>query len=494
MTAPAARVPDLIVGTARIHPDRVAVEDPAVRLTYAELVRRAGRAALGLARLTAPGDLVPIVAPRGADFITACLAAMFAGVVYVPLDERLPTGRLRDVFEDCRAPVVIDLCGRAGSLHPATVTLADLAGAGEGPPPAGRPRQDLVYAVYTSGSSGRPKAVLAEHTALGNLAAWYTRAYRIGPGVRALHTAGLAFDASMLEIWPCLTVGATVIAAPDEARMVPPRLVAYARETRASITFAPSPLAEVLLATVPDDEVPWKHLLTGGDVLHIDRVPVGWRVSNFYGPTEATVATSVWVADRVPEDGRAPIGRPLDGIRTLTVDENLRPVAPGRPGELLIGGVAVARGYHRRPELTAEKFITPAGISGRWYRSGDLVRDDPDGDLRFLGRVDDQMQVRGVRVEPGEVEAALLAHPAIEHAAVAQFDDSVGGRSLGALVVTRQGLPALRELRTFLADLVPAAVIPTRLRDVAQLPLTTNGKVDRAAVSAALELRTTKGA
>ena len=250
---------------------------------------------------------------------------------------------------------MLTVSDRVTDLPANTVTLAELsARAGQGTDPGRRPRTggDDAYAIYTSGTTGLPQATVLRHRGLRNLVDWHNHAYAVGPGTRALHTAGLSFDASVWEIWPYLSAGATVVTAPDEVRMIPSRLVGYARTHRTTKLLASTPLAQEILRTCPDDEIPWTELFTGGDVLRLSRLPSGWAHVNHYGPMEAAVVATAWRADHVPADGLAPIGQPIRGVSVRLAATDLSPVAPGSAGELLIGGPGVGHGYHDRPRLT----------------------------------------------------------------------------------------------------------------------------------------------
>ncbi|HEY1271032.1 MAG TPA: amino acid adenylation domain-containing protein, partial [Terriglobales bacterium] len=348
----------------------------------------------------------------------------------------------------------------------------------------------LAYVIYTSGSTGRPKGVEIQHQALANLIAWHQRGYEVTAQDRATQVAGAAFDASVWEIWPYLTAGASIHLPDEVTRATPEALVPWLADHQITISFLPTPLAEACL------ELPWpehtclRALLTGGDRLHRPpRQGLPFRLFNNYGPTENTVVTT-W-CEVPPADGdwnSPPIGRPIDNVQTYVLDRFAQPVPIGIPGELHIGGASLARGYLRRPELTAEKFIpNPRGqlSPSRLYKTGDRVRYRLDGNLEFLGRIDQQVKIRGFRIELGEIETVLRSHPEIRDLAVIVREDTLAQPRLVAYIVPQVGsAPDHAGLAHFLKAKLPAYMIPSAFVAVAALPLTPNGKVDYRALPA----------
>ena len=486
-------IAEAVVRIARRNPDLVAVEDGVNRLTYAQLVQQAQSAAHELSRLVPPGSFVPLMVPRGTNFVAAALAVMFAGCAYVPIDPMLPKIRCQTMLTELESPFVItgpqlpDLNGLAQGV-PFDALLTSRSAPQNLQLNPDRP----AYMIYTSGSSGVPKGVVVAHDSLWNLVSWHNRTYAVGPGRRALQTAGLSFDAAVWEIWPYLCAGATIVVAPDEVRSFPSRLVEYARSSMISILFVSTPLAEEILAIDDERSMPWDVLLTGGDTLHVSRLPQRWKLVNHYGPTEATVVTTFAPVSELPEDGLPAIGRPIAGMDVLICDEAGQPLSDGKVGEIVIGGSGVALGYYRRDELTAARFVTLPNRPGRWYRSGDLGQRGADGMLSYQGRVnDEQLKVRGARVEASEIEAALLRHPRVRHAAVATVGDSSASRSLGAMLVVEGSVPSVSELRKFLLEHLPPNLVPTKVIITDRLPLTSNGKIDRREVSRRIATETT---
>lgn len=351
---------------------------------------------------------------------------------------------------------------------------------------------ELAYLMYTSGSTGQPKAVMVEHRNIVNLV---TRPnyVDISPADRVLHLAPVAFDAATFEIWVALLNGARLVVAPP-GPLSSTDLAALVRDTGVTVLW----LTAALFHRQVDEDVGAFHgvrtVLAGGDVLSVPHVLAlraavpDCRVVNGYGPTECTTFTCCHrLGPDEPLDRSVPIGTPLQDVVVHLLDGAGRPVEPGEVGEMYIGGSGVSRGYWRRPALTAERFVPDpfdSRAGSRMYRSGDLARRRPDGVLEFLGRVDNQVKLRGHRIEPGEVEAALTAHPDVRRAAVVFDRRHTGGpRLVGYVVPVRQGTLNTRALRRFLRERLPDHMVPAALLPLPDLPVTRNGKTDRAALA-----------
>ncbi len=486
-------VPDLVSARAAVTPEALALVDPSRALTYRVLDTEANRLARALRALgIGPDTLVGLAFDRSSALAVGALGILRAGGAYVALDPGDPVERLSALLEDARPPVVVTgqrLAPRlpAGSWR--VLTLEDtLAGPGDSPPPAsGATVHDLAYVIFTSGSSGRPKGVEITHGSLLNLVFWHRRAFALTGADRTTQIASPAFDAAVWELWPSLTAGASVHV-PDEAtRSTPERLRDWLVDTGITISFAPTPLAERLMALAWPSTAALRVLLTGGDTLHCHPSPsLPFAVVNNYGPTESTVvATSGVVPPRERRDGLPPIGRTIANTRVYLVDEALRPVPPGQPGEVCIAGRGLARGYLNRPDLTAEKFVAnpfSAQPGDRLYRTGDLARSLPDGQLAFLGRLDQQIKVRGFRIEPAEIVAALDEHPSVSASAVGAEEDGAGDRRLVAYIVPAGAPPTPSALHAHLSAKLPQYMIPSVFVRLETLPLTPSGKIDRAAL------------
>jgi amino acid adenylation domain-containing protein len=474
-------------------PDSIAVDAPDGRLTYFELWQRAERLARHLHRVgVRPGDLIGQCLERSASLVVGALAAFRAGAAYVATDPAYPDERLRWMLDDADVAAVVTDRRNAGRMlgDRATVVLgargelpADVTAVDDDPLPASPRGPDLAYVVYTSGSTGHPKGVMVEHGGLANLIAWHRAAFGLTDADDCTQIASPGFDAAVWEVWPALAAGAALHVVPEEQRRDPLGLRDWMIDEGITVSFVPTAVAEGLIAVSWPQDAPLRYLLTGGDAL--TRRPtanLGFEVVNNYGLCEtAVVATSGTVA---PDGSGTPsIGRPIDGVLVEVVDDALTPVAPGEPGELLIGGAVVARGYLHRADLTAERFHEDA--RGRWYRTGDRVALRPDGGLDFLGRVDDQLSLRGFRIEPAEIVAALGAHPSIDSSAVLGVGAPAADLELVAYVVAGDGdRPDDAELSAFVSAGLPDYMVPTRYLWLPELPLTAHGKLDRDALQA----------
>ncbi|HEY2739038.1 MAG TPA: condensation domain-containing protein, partial [Thermoanaerobaculia bacterium] len=360
----------------------------------------------------------------------------------------------------------------------------------------------LACVIYTSGSTGTPKGTLLGHRGLSNIIAWHRAAYEVTAADRGALLAGPGFDASVWDVWPYLTAGASVWIPPADVPTDPPALLRGLADHGVTLCFLSTPLAEAVMAEPLPAHLALRSLLTGGDRL-VRRPPAAARFTlvNHYGPTETTLVVTAGPVAAIGEGGkggeRAPsIGRPLRGARVSILDDAMQPVPVGVPGEIWIGGVGLARGYLGRPDLTAEAF-RPGPSEPRLYRTGDLARYLPDGAIEFLGRRDHQVKIRGIRIEPGEIEAALLAHPAVREAAVLPRDGAAG-RYLAAYVAPHPLAPSptalpsagrggnleIADLRPWLRERLPEAMVPSAFAVLDRLPLTPNGKVDRRALAA----------
>jgi amino acid adenylation domain-containing protein len=471
-------------------PDAPAVAHAGRTLTYRELDERAGRLARALRRRGVGPDVpVGVCLERSPELAVATLAVLKAGGAYVALDPAVPAARLAWMLSDSGAAVVVAGDSARGLLRaPGVEVIAvegDGAAAGAGPAEpvdGGAGARNLAYVIYTSGSTGTPRAVGVEHGGLAALCDWHAAAFAVTPADRATQLASPGFDASAWEVWPYLARGACVEVVPDEVRADPPALRDWLVRRGVTVAFVPTPLAGPLLALPWPRDAALRWLLAGGDRLCArPGAALPFAVANNYGPTECTVvSTSGPVA---AEGARAPsIGRPVAGARGWVLDAALAPLPEGVPGELCVGGAPVARGYLRRPALTAERFVPDpfSGVPGaRMYRTGDRVRWVDGGELEYLGRADGQVKVRGFRIEPGEVEAALRGCPGVDECAVVAAEGATGETRLAAYVAGPAELGALRaQLRRTLPDyMVPAAFVA-----LDRLPLTPSGKLDRRAL------------
>ncbi|MDH6220984.1 amino acid adenylation domain-containing protein [Streptomyces pseudovenezuelae] len=473
--AGSATVPELFAARVARTPDAPAVRCGAVQLSYAELDKRANRLARYLRQRGVGAETrVGLRLARGTDMIVAILGVWKTGAAYVPLDPEHPADRLEFMTRDS---------GAALTLDDDALTAAAEAVAAESDAPL-HPTTDadqLAYVIYTSGSTGRPKGVAVAHRGVAALAAAMRPVLGVTEGEVSLQFASFSFDAAVLDVAVTLVAGGTLAIASDEERTDPRALTQLIRD--AGVTVAS--VVPSLLSVLDPESVPGvRNWVLGAEHLTAD-LAARWaaraRVWNTYGPTEATViTTAVELAPGIrPQDAPPAIGRPLAHAGTYVLDAFLRPVAPGATGEVYITGPGLARGYAGRADLTAERFVACPFLPGqRMYRTGDLARWAGDGLLHFAGRADEQVKIRGFRVEPGEVESVVAAHPDIAQATVVVRD-----HRLLAYVVAGNGLdPAA--VREYAATRLPAYMVPAAVTVLDRLPLTVNGKVDKATLPA----------
>jgi amino acid adenylation domain-containing protein len=489
-------VHELFEEHARLRPDTEAVRFEGRGLTYAELDRRANQLARHLrARGVGRESLVGMCVDRTPEMIVGILGVLKAGGAYVPLDPALPADRLAFMLQDTAARVVLTLGHLKERVPPGAAEIfcldadwAAIATQPDAPIELLSGPRNLVYVIYTSGSTGRPKGVLVEHRNFVNNVRAQATALGIGPGSRVLHFVPFSFDASQSEIFRTLTGGATLCMARSDVLVPGQALFDLLRDEAVTMMTMPAPV----MAAMPRNPVELPGLRTiiiGGDTCPPDVIAVYARGRDFfngYGPTEATVCATMahgWDVNRP-----APLGRPIANTRVYVLDRRLRPVPVGVPGELYIGGDGVTRGYLHQPHLTAAAFLPdPFAMQAgaRMYRSGDRAFWRPDGQLEFLGRVDEQVKVRGYRIELGEVDAALAQHPGLREAVVVARPDSTGNQRLIAYVVAGQEPgPAAADLRTFLRGRLPEYMVPSLFVSLAALPKMGHGKVDRKALPA----------
>ncbi len=485
-------VHELFEAQVQRSPEALAVVCADQELSYRELNARANQLAEQLCGLgVGPETIVAICAERSVGLVVGLLGIWKAGGAYLPLDSSYPGERLAHMLRDSNAALVLTQHGLLDGdiTHELpVVNLDNIAwrdGDGLGNPESRIGAEHLAYVIYTSGSTGQPKGVEICHRSLLNLNACHHRMSRLSGADRIAQLANPGFDVSVWEIWPALTAGSAVYIAPDDLRVSASAVAEWFVEHDITVAWIPTALADAMIQVRWPANVRLRLLHTGGDRLTCrPEEPLPFTFMNLYGPTEATVfATSSVVAPHQSSDRPPPIGRPLDNVKTYILDSHLRPVPVGVAGELHIGGACLARGYLKRPELTSEKFILdPFGdeAGARLYKSGDLARYLPDGDIEFLGRIDHQVKIRGFRVELGEIEAVLAQCPGVGEAAVDVHEYAPDDKRLVAYIVARGASPPRQsELREFLSRKLPEYMLPAAYVMLERMPLSDNGKVDR---------------
>ncbi|HKY07976.1 MAG TPA: amino acid adenylation domain-containing protein, partial [Candidatus Binatia bacterium] len=507
---------ELFEEQAKVTPESIAVVCEGGELTYGELNERSNRLAHYLRRLgVGPEVLVGICVERSVEMVVGLLGILKAGGAYLPIDPDLPRERIEFMMSDAEVRFVLtkeSLVKDRGLrmehgehqsfMFDPRIRLIRLDR--DGPIIAAENdtnlettviQNDLAYVIYTSGSTGQPKGVQVTHKSLLNLVYWHDRAFSVTPFDRATQLATAGFDAAVWELWPYLTVGASVYIADDMTRLDAAVLRDWLVAQAITISFVPTALAESLMTLDWPAATALRVLLTGGDALRVyppDTLP--FRVFNNYGPTECTVvSTSAQVWPNAHPLIPPTIGRPIANSKVYILDVYRNPVPTGVVGEIYIGGAGVARGYLNRPELTAETFISHS-FDGepeqRLYKTGDLARYLPDGNIQFMGRADYQVKIRGYRIELGEIETVLCRHAQVQEAVVVVREDAAetasgtDRRLVGYIGVGENGAPGESELKEFLRRSLPDYMVPSAFVFLKNLPLTANGKLDRGALPA----------
>lgn len=495
-----ATVSELIYEQVRRTPSAVAVRSDDQTLSYGDLWRRGAILAADLRRQGVGPDVpVGICAERSLELIVGLLAIWQAGGAYVPIDPHYPADRIAYMLADAAPPVLLTQAALRGQLPPFAGLCLDLSVTvpeGDQSVCASTPvrLEHLAYTIYTSGSTGWPKGAGNTHGGLLNRLQWMQEFFTLNPTDRVLQKTPIGFDVSVWELfWPLMIGGELVLAQPEEHKDGLRLVERIINQRITTVHFVP-PMLQAFLET-PGVEACAGTLrrvicsgeALGGSVQRLcwEKLP-GVELYNLYGPTEAAIDVTVWSCDATAPAEPVPIGRPIANTQIYLLDRRNEPVPIGVPGELHIGGLNVARGYHRRPGLTAERFVPDPFSSEpgrRLYRTGDLARYRPDGAIEYLGRLDHQVKIRGVRIELGEIESCLQHHPAVLDAVVVAQETAAGSKRLVAYVVWRDGQAEENEmLRQWLKTQLPEAFVPSVVLSLSTLPLTAHGKVNRAAL------------
>jgi len=462
-------------------PENIAVVYGDSKLTYRQLNERANSLAWLLRRKgTVPDTIVGVVVEQSLEMIVGILGVLKAGGAYLPIDPGYPKDRIRYMLCESGANILLSK-GKFIEKLEYNGEFIDLEDKGiycgeKADPPQINNSKNLAYVIYTSGSTGTPKGVLIQHNALVNLCFWYIKNYNVTNKDRATKCAGFGFDASVCEIYPYIISGATIYIISEDMKLHAEKINDYCHKNGITVSFLPTRLCEQFMEY---ENSSLRILLTGGDKLKKFRQKNYMLVDN-YGPTENTVVTTSFKVER--EYANIPIGKPIDNtkIYILNRDNSLQPI--GVPGELCISGDGLARGYLNSPELTAEKFVNNPYFPGeRMYKTGDVARWLPDGNIEFIGRLDNQVKIRGFRIEAGEIEAILLKHEPVKEAVVEALEDKNGNKYLCGYIVSDREVP-VQELRAHLAERLPGYMIPQYFVRMEKMPLNQNGKIDKKAL------------
>jgi amino acid adenylation domain-containing protein/thioester reductase-like protein len=470
---------------AAVRPERIALVAEDMALTYGELdVRSEQLAHLLRAKRVGGDEVVAIMADRSGMVVIAMLAILKAGGAYTAVDPKYPAERIRHILESADARVLlgnsavlsgVEFPGERIALDDLSLTpRPDPLPQGEGVQPCST---DLAYIIYTSGSTGKPKGVMIAHAALVNFLNWYTTLHGFTPEDNSAAFASFSFDACVAQVWAPLVSGASLHIIPEELRLSPAELSDYFEANSVTHAHFPTQFAEQFMALTENRSL--KRMVVGGDALRSYKLG-NYKIVNEYGPSETTVASTAITVDR--EYARVPIGKPADNTRVYILDSNLKLQPVGVPGEICIAGAGLARGYRNNPEQTAEKFVADPFAPGKiMYRTGDLGRWLPDGNLEFIGRVDFQVKIRGFRIELVEIEQALISQDAIRRSVVMARSDDDGNKFLCAYYEA-DALIDPAELKQRLAAALPEYMIPSAFVWMAELPINRNGKIDRSAL------------
>jgi len=487
-------VPQLIAARAAATPNHLAIACGNDMLSYADLERRSDQIAHRLQQFGGgPETLVGIYLERSVGHVVSALGILKAGAAYLPLDPAYPAQRVAFMLNDADVPLVVSGKHRSADLPTGRWQVinvdSDESQVSHVSVDSSTVNEDnLAYVIYTSGSTGDPKGVQITHKSLLNLVTWHQQTFGVGPDDRVAHLANPTFDAAVWELWPALAAGASVFLPDDAIRNEPERLRDWLVAERITITFVPTPLAERMIALEWPSNTALRTMLTGADTLRRYPPPgLPFALVNNYGPTECTVvASSGLIRPDANADGLPSIGLPIANTEIYILDDQMAQVPPGARGEIYIGGVALARGYLNNPALTAEKFVRnpfSSNPNSRLYKTGDLGRYLPDGQIGFVGRVDDQLKIRGFRIEPNEVSSALSHHPMLETCLVVGREDAPGDKRLVAYVIPKPGSqPTDQDLRSLLSSQLPAFMVPAIFVRIDSMPLNSSGKVDRTAL------------
>lgn len=480
------------VSTSPTHP--AIIDKDNKNISYQQLDDLSNRlCALLQRRGVGPGDYIPLLAQRTPQLIIGMLAIVKAGAAYIPLDSSYPEQRIKYIIEQSRSPIILsDHENNNEKNQYDSVKLINIDTIPDEivltRQPVDIPQQALAYVIFTSGTTGTPKGVMVEHLSLWNIVRWHNRQFAMDADCRTTLNAGIGFDVAQWEIWSALTSGAALCLPAEEQRLQPAALLQFFADRRLTHAFVPTVLVPDVVRADKPARLALRYLFTAGEKLApLDPTPLGCPLIDYYGPTEATIFATCNPLTSAAYAATASIGRPVTDTEIFILDEQLRPVSGDAPGELFISGSCLARGYLHNPQLSAEKFLQPAGFNGkRLYRSGDRARWLADGRIQYLGRLDDQVKIRGNRIELGEIESVIMQTPGVSAAvAVVSEPEHAADKKIVACLVADAAQPDLLDaVKARLKKTLPSYFLPADYLLLPRLPLNANGKTDKAALLA----------
>jgi len=490
----APSVLDYFIQQVSRYPEKLAVVGDNKHLTYRQLDEASSALCARLKQEgVRPGDAVPLLAQRTVELPIGMMAIVKAGACYIPIDARYPERRILNIIEQSDSPIILfsnnddhinidNLSRKVISIDNIPLTQSSITVFS--PPPSNA----LAYIIFTSGTTGAPKGVMIEHRSLLNLLLWHNQRFAMDEHSRSTLIAGVGFDVAQWEIWAPLICGGTVYLPHEEIRLQPDALLTFFTRHRLTHAFVPTVLVPEVIGAPQPAGLVLKYLFTAGEKLNpIELSGIDYTVVDYYGPTEATIFATCNRVRCATQNTPSTIGRPIADTQIFILDERLRPVTDGKPGELCISGLCLARGYLNAPQLTAERFVTSPHVGGqRLYRSGDRARRLPDGRIQYLGRLDAQIKIRGNRVELGEIGSLMTQVSGVKTAiaVVNQTDNPSDKRILAFLTGEDPGNDLIERVKRQLQDQLPAYSLPAEYRHLDRLPINANGKIDQSALLA----------
>lgn len=478
------------VSTSPTHP--AIIDKDNKNISYQQLDDLSNRlCALLQRRGVGPGDYIPLLAQRTPQLIIGMLAIVKAGAAYIPLDSSYPAPRIRYIIEQSRSPLILSDHIDNAEINPdGNLEIIPINNLSEKDQlnyqAVAIPQDALAYVIFTSGTTGTPKGVMVEHLSLWNIVRWHNRQFAMDADCRTTLNAGIGFDVAQWEIWSALTSGAALCLPAEEQRLQPAALLQFFADRRLTHAFVPTVLVPDVVRADKPARLALRYLFTAGEKLApLDPTPLGCPLIDYYGPTEATIFATCNPLTCAADAATASIGRPVTDTEIFILDEQLQPVSGDAPGELFISGSCLARGYLHNPQLSAEKFLQPAGFNGkRLYRSGDRARWLADGRIQYLGRLDDQVKIRGNRIELGEIESVIMQTPGVSAAvAVVTEPEQAADKKIVACLVADAAQPDLLDaVKARLKKTLPSYFLPADYLLLPRLPLNANGKTDKAAL------------